>query len=145
MDPENCLWTGTGSAGASVAVLDRAGLPVSGAAPVGTVPTSGVAGVAGAGCDGGAPADNEAPPLGGSSAAVEVVASAAAAAAQATVSVALRAKDIVSPRRSRRGAGILPGPAIVAFVAINQLAAISAAGLRARGLGRDGVERLPQE
>jgi hypothetical protein len=51
----------------------------------------------------------------------------------------------VSPRRSRRGAGILPGPAIVAFVAINQLAAISAAGLRARGLGRDGVERLPQE
>ncbi|MGB7195480.1 MAG: hypothetical protein WBD81_18660, partial [Collimonas pratensis] len=38
-----------------------------------------------------------------------------------------------------------PLPAIIAFVAINQLAAISAAGLRARALGRDGVERLPQE
>ena len=38
-----------------------------------------------------------------------------------------------------------PLPAIVAFVAINQLAALSAAGVRWRGLHRDRAERVPQE
>jgi hypothetical protein len=38
-----------------------------------------------------------------------------------------------------------PLPAIIAFFAINQLAAVSAAGVRWRGLDRDSAERAPQE